>query len=197
MGKKQTYEICVQHLYDDVDKLAHLEPSVRNRLLRIRSAYTLMNEFPSKPDREILQHIMNFGGVERSAAYEDLRIIKDLLGSLNKQSKDWHRFKFNMMIQNAYNVAELKGDAMAMAKSATSYGKLNQVDQNDADSIPWDQIVPQRFEPTEDPTVIGIKPIPNFKEKQAAMKKKYIDQIEDVTYEEIDIKILEKYADNI
>jgi len=195
MGKKQTYDICLQHLYDDADKLAYLAPQIRDRLLRIRSAYTLMNEFPSKPDREIIQHIMNTSGVERSAAYDDLRVIKDLLGSINRQSKDWHRFKFNNQIQKAYNLAELKNDPDSMVKAMNTYGKYNQLDKEDAERTPWDQIVPQTFEPTEDPSVLGIKPIPNFKEKQAAMKKKYEEQIEDVTYEEIDLKSLEKYAD--
>lgn len=194
MSKKQTYDICVKHLYDDVDKLKHLGPQVIARLLRIRSAYTLMNEFPSKPDREIILHIMNEGEVEKSAAYEDLRIIKDLLGSINKQSKDWHRFKFNDQIQKAYDLAEIQKNPDAMQKAMATYAKYNQLDIEDTERMPWEDIIPQMFEPTEDPTVLGIKPIPNFREKQAALKKKYEDQIEDVTYEEIDLKSLEKYA---
>lgn len=194
MSKKQTYDICVKHLYDDVDKLKHLGPQVIARLLRIRSAYTLMNEFPSKPDREIILHIMNEGEVEKSAAYEDLRIIKDLLGSINKQSKDWHRFKFNDQIQKAYDLAEIQKNPDAMQKAMATYAKYNQLDIEDTERMPWEDIIPQMFEPTEDPTVLGIKPIPNFREKQAALKKKYEEQIEDVTYEEIDLKSLEKYA---
>lgn len=195
MSKKQTYDICVQHLYDDADKLTHLAPQVRDRLLRIRSAYTLMQDYPSKADREIILHIMTISGVERSAAYEDLRIIKDLLGSINRQSKDWHRFKFNNQIQKAYNMAELKDDPDSMVKAMATYAKFNQLDKEDAERIPWDEIIPQLFEPTEDPTVLGIKPIPNIREKIAAMKKKYMDDIQDVTYDEIDIAQLEDYAE--
>lgn len=193
MSKKQTYDICVQHLYDDVDKLIHLAPQVRDRLLRIRSAYTLMQEYPSKSDREIIQHIMTNSGVERSAAYEDLRIIKDLLGSINRQSKDWHRFKFNNQIQKAYNMAELKNDPDSMVKAMNVYAKYNQLDKEDAERIPYEEIVVQTYEPTDDPSVIGIKAVPNIREKIAAMKKKYMDDIQDVTYEEIDIRELEKY----
>jgi len=195
MSKKQTYDICVQHLYDDADKLVHLSPQIRDRLLRIRSGYTLMNEYPSKADREIILHIMSLGQVERSAAYEDLRIIKDLLGSINKQSKDWHRFKFNHQIQKAYDRADLLNDADSMVKAMNVYGKYNQLDKEDAERIPWDEIIPQLFEPTEDPSVLGIKPIPNIRQKIADMKKKYMDQIEDVTYDEIDVEQLEKYAE--
>ena len=194
MSKKAIYDICVQHLYDDLSRIEYLAPQQREKLLRIRSGYTIMNEFPNKKDREIILHLKSMFGIEKNAAYDDLRIIKELLGSINKQSKDWHRFKFNNMIQKAYDLAELKCDPDAMQKAANTYGKYNQLDKEEADRTPWDEIVPQLFEPTEDPTVLGIKPIPNFKMVQNAMKKKYEEQIEDVTYEEIDLEILEKYA---
>jgi len=153
-----------------------------------------MNEFPSKKDREIIQHLQNQFGIERSAAYEDLRLIKDLLGSINRQSKDWHRFKFNNMIQKAYEMAELKNDPDSMVKASNTYGKYNQLDKEDAERIPWEEIIPQLYEPTDDPTVLGIKRVPNIREKIAAMKNKYMGDIEDVTYEEMDLRELEKYA---
>ena len=194
MGKKQTYDICVNHLYDDISRLEYLAPQTRARVLRIRAAYTMMNEFPSKKDREIVLFIQNQFEVENHAAYEDLRIIKDLLGSINRQSKDWHRFKFNNMVMKAYEVAQLKNDPDAMQKAANTYAKYNQLDKEEQDRIPWEEIVPQTFIPTEDPSILGIKPMPNFRIKQAEMIKKYQGQIEDVTYEDIDIQQLEKYA---
>jgi len=118
-----------------------------------------------------------------------------LLGSINRQSKDWHRFKFNNQIQKAYDRADLKDDPDSMVKAMATYAKFNQLDKEDVERIPWDEIIPQLFEPTEDPTVLGIKPIPNIREKIASMKKKYMNDIEDVTYDEIDIAQLEKYAD--
>ena len=41
--------------------------------------------------------------------------------------------------------------------------------------------------------MLGIKPIPNIKQKIAELKKKYAADIEDVTYESIDIEQLERY----
>ena len=193
MAKKDTYDICVQHLYDDVSQLSHLAPQQRDKLLRIRSGYTIMLEFPSKKDREIILHLQNQFGIDRSAAYEDLRLIKDLLGSINKQSKDWHRFRFNYRNEKAYSMAELKNDPIAMDKCNNTYGKYNQLDKEDAERIPWEEIVVQTYEPTDDPSVIGINPVPNIRAKIAAMKKKYMDDIEDVTYEDIDIRELKKY----
>lgn len=191
MAKPEIYDICVKHLYDDKNKLTHLAPQQIDKLLRIRSAYTMMLEFPSKKDREIILHLQTNFGIDRTAAYDDLRVIKELLGSINKQSKDWHRFKFNNMIEKAYNLAELKQNSDAMTKAANTYGKYNQLDKEDVQTVPWDKIIPQLFEPTSDPSVLGIKPMPKFRETIAALKKKYLQDAEDVTYEEIDLKNLE------
>lgn len=191
MAKPEIYDICVKHLYDDKNKLTHLAPQQLDKLLRIRSAYTMMLEFPSKRDREIILHLQNNFGIDRTAAYDDLRVIKDVLGAINKQSKDWHRFRFNNMIENNYRIAELKQNPAAMDKITNTYGKYNQLDKEDVQTVPWDKIIPQLFEPTSDPSVLGIKPMPKFRETIAAMKKKYLQDVEDVTYEDIDLRNLE------
>lgn len=196
MAKKETYDLCLNHLYDDVSKLQHLAQQQIDRLKRIRSGYTIMLEFPSKKDREIILHLEKMFGIERSAAYEDLRIIKDLLGSINRQSKDWHRFKFNNMVEKAYDRADANDNPDAMVKAANTYGKYNKLDKEDEQKKPWDQFIPQLFEPTDDPSVLGIKPLPNFREKIKQLKKKYLWEadVEDVTFEEIDLRNLNEYA---
>lgn len=193
MAKKETYDVCVKHLYDDVDKLAHLSTQYRERILRIRSGYTLWNDYPNKKPREILDHIMKSFDVEKSQAYEDIRLIQELLGEVNKASRDWHRFKFNTMVQTAYEMAENQMNPDAMQKAANTYARYNQLDKEELASVPWDDIVPQTFVPSDDPTILGIKPIPNIRQKMADMVKKYSSDIEDVTYEKIDIEQLERY----
>lgn len=192
MAKKETYDLCIAHLYDDVSKLQHLAPQQLERLKRIRSAYTIMLDFPNKKDRDIILHLEKMFSIERSTAYEDLRIIKDLLGSINRQTKNWHLFKFNNMIMKAYERAEAKDNEDGMTKAADKYAKYNQLDKEEAQRMPWDEIKPQLFEPTSDPSVLGIKPLPNYRETIAALKKKYLhDVAEDITYEEIDLTNME------
>lgn len=191
MAKPEIYDICVNHLFDDKNKLTHLAPQQLDKLLRIRSAYTMMLEFPSKKDREIILHLQTNFGIDRTAAYDDLRVIKDVLGAINKQTKDWHRFRFNYRNEKAYSMAELQQNPTAMNKCNDTYGKYNQLDKEDVQTVPWDKIIPQTFEPTSDPSVLGIKPMPKFRETIAALKKKYLQDAEDVTYEEIDLKNLE------
>ncbi|MEA5063250.1 MAG: hypothetical protein VB054_07975 [Petrimonas sp.] len=189
MAKPQTLELCRVHLFDDIDKLRENAISQQgiNRILRLRAAFTLWNKYPRKKEAEIRDFIMRESGVERTAAYEDIQILKTLLGDFAESSKEFHRFRFNDMIENAYAMAERKQDAKAMSAAAGNYAKYNQLDKDDAVKIPWDEIIPQRFEPTSDPSVIGIKPVANIREKIANMKRKYINDIaEDIDYEEVD-----------
>lgn len=189
MAKPQTLELCRVHLFDDIDKMREqsLSQQAINRILRLRAAFTLWNKYPRKKEAEIRDFIMQNSGVERTAAYEDIKILKILLGDFAETSKEFHRFRFNDMIESAYTMAERKQDAKAMAAAAGNYAKYNQLDKEDAVKIPWDEIIPQRFEPTSDPTVIGIKPVSNIRDKIAKMKRKYInDIVEDIDFEEVD-----------
>ena len=187
MAKPNTLELCRVHLFDDKHELMKkgVPEMLIERIIRLRATYTFWLEHPRKKDAEIRDFLLKFD-INKSAAYDDISVLKILLGDMAETSKAWHRFRFNAMIQNAYDVAERKQNPKAMASAAGLYAKYNQLDREDAFKIPWDEIIPQRFEPTSDPTVIGIKPIPNIKEKIKALKEKYLNDIEEITYEEID-----------
>jgi hypothetical protein len=195
MSKQSPLELCNRHLFDDVNKLQHLHEDTVKKLVRIREGYTLWNEYPNKRPKEIVDFLLSKNDINKSQAYEDVRLIQELLGNINKASKDWHRFKFNSMVMKAYEVAEKKQDADAMQKAANTYAKFNQLDKEDANALPWEEIVPQTFVPSNDPSLLGIKPIPNINKKIADLKKKYENDIEDVTFENIDVEQLEKYDD--
>lgn len=198
MAKPQTLELCRVHLFDDVEKMKeqNISQQAIDRIIRLRAAFNLWNKYPLKKEAEIRDFIMKLSGVERTSAYEDIQILKILLGDFQETSKEFHRFRFNHMIEQAYQMAERKKDARAMAAAAGNYAKYNKIDQEDAIKIPYDEIVPQPFEPTSDPSVIGIKPIPNIREKIATMKQRYMQDIaEDITFEEADFNE-EEYFEN-
>jgi hypothetical protein len=187
MPKPNTLEICRGHLFDNKDELLKqaIPEMLIERIIRLRAAYTLWLEHPRKKDAEIRDFLLNFG-INKSAAYDDIQVLKVLLGDMTETSKAFHRFKFNSMIQNAYDLAERKKDARSMVAAADKYAKYNQLDKEDAFRIPWDEIVPQRFEPSSDPTVIGIKPVAGIQDKIKALKEKYLSDIEDIEYEDVD-----------
>jgi len=193
----KTLQICKESLFDDVSKMNEkgVPAILQERILRIRDMYAIWVNFPSKKDKEIVSDLQQRYGIQKSAAYEDVRIIKILLGDLNKASKEFHRFKFNHMILNAYDMAERRKDTKSMVAAADKYAKYNKLDKEDAQDNPWEIIAVQPFEPTSDPSVIGIKPIPNIREKIAQKLKQYWNEdVEDITFEEADFNEEDLFA---
>lgn len=194
MSKMDNLALCTNYLFADKDRLEKLQPQQQEMLHRVRTTYNYWNSYPNKTQKEIIAFSIKNLNLDDTTAWRDVQIIKEMLGNFNKSSKDWHRFKFNAMVMKAYEIAEIKQDPDAMQKAANTYAKYNQLDKEDTQSIPWDEIVPQLFVPTEDPSIIGIKPIPNVKERIKEMLQKYGSDIQDVSYDEIDVKQLQQYA---
>lgn len=122
-----------------------------------------------------------------SQAYEDLRIIKSLLGEFQRTTKDYHRYRFLEMIRSAYDKAAEKGDARSMAAAAAQYAKYTQLDKDDDRDKGYDRIVPQKFTFTDDPEVIGIKRLPDHREKIRKTKEQYwSEDIMDIDFEIVD-----------
>lgn len=189
MRKEKTIDICYKHLFDDVDVMtkAGVSTQIMNRIKRIRSIYAIWNDYPTKKDKEMRDKLISLFGVSQSEAYEDIKIIKQLLGDLNSASKAFHRFRANAMFLEAFDLARLKKNPVAEVMAGDKYAKYNQLDKEDALEYPWEDIIPQNYEPSSDPTIIGIKPVANIQEKIANMKQKYFTDIEDIDFEEIGI----------
>jgi hypothetical protein len=119
--KPNTPEICRLHLFDGREELQKqaIQEMPAERIIRMRSAYTLRPEHPRKRDAEIRDRLLNFG-VNKSQAYEDIQILKLLPGDMTGTSRAFHRFRFNSMIQNAYGVAERKRDARSSMAAAAA-----------------------------------------------------------------------------
>ena len=131
-------------------------------------------------------------GISKVLAYSDLAIVKALLPQLAQASRDFHRYRYNEMILETFQMAKKRKDTKTMEKAASSYAKYNRVDLEDEQAVPYDLIVVQPFTATNDPTVLGIKPIPNINERIAELLKKYRAEnmdIEDVEYEEADLEL--------
>ena len=184
-----TIEVCREHLFSDRDEMtqSNIPVVIQERLIRLRDMYNFWLNFPRKKDIEIVKELELRYKIQRSAAYEDVRIIKTLLGELNKATKDFHRWKVCGMIDEAYEMAKKIKDARAMVAAADKYGKYTQLDKEDLVDRGYDKIQVQPFEPTDDPSVIGIKPIPNIRQRiQDKIKQYWNDDIEDVDFEPVE-----------
>lgn len=184
-----TYDIAREHLFSSVDEMtaAHVPQLIQERLIRLRDMYNFWLQYPSLKDQDIVLELKKRYNLGKSAAYEDIRIIKYLLGDLNRATKDYHRFRFSQMISEAYDMGRRTRDARAMASAANFYGKYTQLDKDDERDLGYDKIVVQPFEPSNDPSILGIKPIPNIRQRIDQKIKQYMNEdIEDVTFEEVE-----------
>ena len=192
MPRQPILEICSKDLFTAEDELLEkYNAEQAQRVLRLRDMYNYYISNPDTKDRQFVNTAMSRHGIMKSQAYADLSIIKSLLPLLSSASRDFHRFRFNEMILETYQMAKARKDTKTMEKAASSYAKFNRVDLEDEQALPYDLIVVQPFTATSDPRVLGIKPIPNVEEKIAAMLKKYRQEsmdIDDVDYEEVDLE---------
>ena len=167
-----------------------------NHLLRLREMYNWYLSNPDVHDRQFVEECRSRFQLQKSQSYEDLALIKRLLPALTQASRDFHRWKANEMLLETYRMAKARKDTKTMERAASSYAKYNRVDLEDEQAVPYDKIVIQPFTATSDPSVLGIRLIPNLDEKIAALLHKYgSEDIEDIEYEEADLEEAELFSE--
>lgn len=184
-------EIVKKDLFTDSVELTNRYPQqVIGHLLRVRDMYNIVLANPAQRDRDTVKTVCAKYGISLTQAYQDLQYIHTLLPMLSQATKAFHRYRANEMLLQAFEQAEKEGDYKEMGRIASAYSKVNRVDTEDEQVIPYEDIVVQPFVPTTDPTVLGIKPIKNLKERIAFLLHKYgadNPDIEDIEAEEADL----------
>lgn len=191
MARQQTIDIAAKHLFDDIAELqARFDDLMVRRIIRVRELYCWFIDHPVTPDREFVERDCKVHGVGKSQAYEDLAILKALIPQAHKTSREFYRYRTNEMLLETYALAKAKNKLDVMERVASSIAKINRVDLEEEKEMPFELIVVQPFTPTVDPSVLGIKPIPNLREKIKQLEDKYganTMDFEDVEYEEADL----------
>lgn len=192
MPTPSALELCRTDLFTKEDELRERYPqSVVDKVLRVREMYSWFISNPDCTDREFVAELLQRHDISKVTAYSDLAVVKTLLPLLASSSRDFHRWRFNEMIMNTYKMAQKRKDTKSMERAAASYAKYNRVDLEDEQAVPYEMIVVQPFVATSDPSVLGIKPIPNIQKKISDMIAKYRTEtldIEDVEFEEADLE---------
>ena len=192
MAQHNTLEVCRVDLFTAREELEQRYPLVIvAAVLRIREEYNWFLSNPDAKDRQFVEAAVSRHSISRMQAYNDLAIVKALLPHLAQASRDFHRYRYNEMILETYQMAKKRKDTKTMEKAASSYAKYNRVDLEDEQAVPYDLIVVQPFTATDDPTVLGIKPIPHINQRIAALLDKYKSEnidIEDIEFEEADLE---------
>ena len=177
------------YLFADVSKMeaAGLPAVTQRHLIRLRDIYNYWLQFPMTKDRELVAHIMQAYSLQATQAYADLRLVKALLGDLQKSTKEYHRYRLIEMINAAYEMARVNRDAKSMVAAADKYGKYTQLDKEDLVDRGFDKIMIQPFKPTDDPSVAGFKPVPNISERiQKKIASYWNEEIQEVEFETVE-----------
>ena len=116
--------VCKQDLFTKVDELRDKYPEVLvQRILRIRDMYNWQIQYPDAKDREFVNEVVKRYDVSMPIAYRDLAIIKTLLPQISQTSRDFHRWRYNEMILDAYQKEKKK-------KTSSQWRKQRRVMRN-------------------------------------------------------------------
>ncbi len=186
-------EACRLHLYSEETTLRELYPNpVADGVLRVREMYQWLVANPSQPDRAFIEECVYRFDISRPTAYKILRVVKTLLPTISESSKAFHLWRFNEMILATFENAKKRGDARTMERCVADYARYNTVDKEDIMKVPVDEIKVQPFTATDDPSVLGLKRIPNVRRRVQELLEKYTNDspdIQDVSYEEADLEL--------
>ena len=169
-----------------------------DHVIRLRDMVTWCIANPDAKDRQFVDEIMQRYGTSMVTAYADLKIIKAILPDMAETTRDYHRWRYNEMILETYQMAKKRKDTKTMEKAATSYAKYNRIDVEDEQSVPYHMIVVQPFFPTTDPRVVGINPVPNIDDRIRKLTRELADSHPDtlnIEYEEADLNIDEIFEE--
>lgn len=199
MPQVKNIELARKEMFTpDAELRERFAPERVEHLLRLRDMYNWFLSNPSEQDRKFVSVFMGRYNLSQSKVYADLALVKELVPMLSEASRDFHRARISDMLLEAYNMAKRRKDTKAMIMAAKELARVNRVDLEDEKELPFDLIVVQPFTPSFDPTLVGIKPIPNVDEVKAALKRKLaqdIPDIEDVDYEPADLQEAELFPE--
>lgn len=194
MALPQVLDAAREYLFADRDRMEGdglPGPTIRH-LERLRDIYNYWVSFPSKRDRDIVAELRSRYGIGDTAAREDLRLIKTLLGDFQRVTKDYMRYRVTQMLERAYEKAEAANSPRDMVAAAKALKEVHQLDKEDDRASVVEKLVPLALAFTDDPAVIGISRMPNFRQAIKDMKQKYwTEATEEVDFEDIDAMHME------
>ena len=173
-------------LSDDELLERRIAQTVIERIHRLRGMYAYWLQFPQKFDQDIVQYDMAMFKVGKSQAYDDLHIVRLILGNLQQASKDFMRWKINQDLEQDLKAARRAGDHRSVAAIEKNRILNNRTDKEDELELEFDKTIPQQFVPVDDPTVFGIKKLPDLRNRIRVLVKKYSDNsVQFAEYEEL------------
>lgn len=163
----------------------HIPDAVIFRVERLRELAAYWRSYPSTSTKELVARCQQLFKVQQSQAYDDIHLLKILVGNLEATTKEFARWRVNQMIEEDRTAARRDGDWRAVASMQKNYILNNQTDKPDTPDMAFEKIVPLQIEPTDDPSVLGIKVPKNLRQLRDKLIKRYSRDEEYVDYEEV------------
>ena len=175
------------NLFSSIDEMkeSNLPQQTIERLLRLRELYTVWRNYPTMSTKKKVERDQKSHGVNQRQAYDDIKLIKILMGNLEQESRDWQRLVFNRRCDEIYNAAKRAGDFKSAENANADYAKYNRLNEPDDLRIDPSSIVPLVIEPSSDPTVIGINPPKDWRKKMEHYKQKWRTEATDTDFVEV------------
>lgn len=155
------------------------------RIERLRELSSYWRSYPSTSTKELVNRCMQLFKIGRSQAYDDIHVLKILIGNLEATTKEFARWRVNQMIEEDRAAARRDGDWRAVASMQKNYILNNQTDKPDTPDMAFDKIVPLQLEPTDDPSVLGIKAPKNLRARRDKLIKQFSKDDEYAEYTEL------------
>lgn len=155
------------------------------RVERLRELSAYWRSYPSTTPKELVTRCTQLFHVGKSQAYDDIHILKILIGNLEATTKEFARWRVNQMIEEDRTAARRDGDWRAVASMQKNYIKNNMTDKEDSPDKAFEQIIPLQIEPTDDPSVLGIKAPKNLRQLRDKLILKYSKDEEYTDYVEL------------
>lgn len=155
------------------------------RVERLRELSSYWRSYPSTSPKELVSRCMQLFHVGKSQAYDDIHLLKILIGNLEATTKEFARWRVNQMIEEDRQAARRDGDWRAVASMQKNYILNNQTDKPDTPDMAFDKIVPLQLEPTDDPSVLGIKAPKNLRARRDKLIKQFSKDDEYTEYTEV------------
>ena len=185
LASMEDYSIYITPSDDELFE-RRIAQTVIERIHRLRGLYAYWLQFPQKFDQDIVQYDMAMFKVGKSQAYDDLHLVRLILGNLQQASKDFMRWKINQDLEQDLKAARRAGDHRSVAAIEKNRIINNRTDKEDELELEFDKIIPQQFVPVDDPTVLSIKKLPDLRNRIRELVKKYSDNsVQFAEYEEL------------
>lgn len=172
MGKQSFLQKVYDCFFEDNPKI-QLTDKEQQQLVRYRHAFHFLMETPWISNNKLRDELMIKYNITESQAYRDITTLEYLKGKVQNTTREFQQFKVNEALNRALELAIADKDPSAIAKVATAIGKFNRLDRDPVQEIPFDQIIPQPIELTNNPEILGIK----LSEKVKENPQEYIDKM--------------------